>query len=353
MSLPEIPTAAAEDLSGGSAIGTSVTYPDVSFIFTDTAPDVNTPVVWTLRRYHPLVPRLKANGLEFEYDAFGDAGAPPLLLIMGLGGQMISWDEEFCELLAAQGFHVVRFDNRDTGLSTKLDHLGTPSAFAVAEGSVPAPYALDDMADDAAGVLDALGIPSAHVVGASMGGFIAQLMAIHHRPRVLSLTSIMSAPGGLVDNVPATPEAADALLAPPPADREGMIEHGVWVSSRTAGPEHFDREESRRRRTIAVDRSVSPAGTARQFAAIAAARSRVAALRTLDVPTLVVHGEVDPLVPVENGRRTAEAIPGARLLLLPTMGHDLPRPYWPRIVAAIAETARRADPRVPAPALSP
>lgn len=294
-----------------------------------------------------LVPRVNANGLEFEYDTFGGPGAPPLLLIMGLGAQMISWDEEFCELLGDGGFHVVRFDNRDTGLSTKLDDLGAPSVFAVAEGSEPAPYTLDDMADDAAGILEALGIEAAHVVGASMGGFIAQLVAVRHRSRVLSLTSIMSAPGGLTDNVTATPEAAEALLAVPPADREGMIEHSVWLSSRISGPAHFDPEESRRHSVRAIDRSASVSGTVRQFAAIAAAGSREQALRRLDLPALVIHGEVDPLIPVENGRRTAEAIPGARLLLLPTMGHDLPRVYWPQIVEAIAETARRADPRVP------
>jgi pimeloyl-ACP methyl ester carboxylesterase len=294
------------------------------------------------------VPRVKANGLEFEYDTFGEPGAPPLLLIMGLGAQMIAWDEAFCELLAARGFHVTRFDNRDVGLSTKLDHLGVPDLQVVLGGAEP-PYRLEDMADDAAGIMDGLGIAAAHVVGASLGGFVAQLVAIRHPAHVLSLTSIMSAPGGMRDNAPSTPEAAEALLRPPPTDREGLIEHGVWVSSRISGPEHFDPEEARRQRTRAVDRSVCPEGRARQVAAVAAARSRLGALGELDVPALVVHGEVDPLVPVENGRRTAEAIPGARLLVLPTMGHDLPRPCWPEIVAAIAETARRADPRMPAP----
>ncbi len=289
---------------------------------------------------------MKANGLEFEYDTFGDPGAPPLLLIMGLGAQMISWDDEFCDLLAARGFFVTRYDNRDVGLSTKLDHLGTPELSAVISGSVAPPYRLEDLADDAAAIMDGLGIEAAHVAGASMGGFIAQLLAIRHRSRVLSLTSIMSAPGGMRDNVPSTPEATEALLKRPPVDREGQIEHGVWVSSRISGPAHFDREEARRKRTRAVDRSVSVAGTARQLAAVAASRSRAEQLRALDVPALVIHGEADPLVPVENGRRTAEAIPGARLLLLPTMGHDLPRPFWPEIVEAIAETAARADPRL-------
>jgi pimeloyl-ACP methyl ester carboxylesterase len=289
------------------------------------------------------VPSVSANGLEFEYERFGDPAGPPLLLIMGLGAQMISWDEEFCELLAGRGFHVVRFDNRDSGLSTKLDHLGVPDVLAVMQGRQAPAYLLEDLADDTAGILDGLGIPAAHVVGASMGGFVAQVLAIRHPSRVLSLTSIMSAPAGMVDNVPATAQAMEALLKPPPTERDALIEHGVWVASRLGGPEHFDADEARRKRARAVDRSVSPAGTARQLAAIAAADSRVDALGALTVPALVIHGEVDPLVPVENGRRTAEAIPGARLLLLPTMGHDMPRPYWPRIVDAITETARRGD----------
>jgi len=296
------------------------------------------------------VSRVEANGLQFEYDTFGEAGASPLVLIMGLGAQMISWDEEFCGLLAGRGFHVTRFDNRDVGLSTRLDHLGTRELSAVLDGTEQPPYRLEDLADDTAAIMDALGIEAAHVVGASMGGFVAQLLAIRHRARVLSLTSIMSAPGGLADNVPATPEATEALLKQPPADREGMIEHGVWVSGRISGPEHFDPEEARRKRTRAIDRAVSVAGTARQMAAVAASRSRVDELGTLTVPALVVHGEVDPLVPVENGRRTAEAIPGARLLVLPTMGHDLPKPCWPEIVDAIVETARRADARLAAAA---
>jgi pimeloyl-ACP methyl ester carboxylesterase len=294
------------------------------------------------------VPRLKANGLELEYDTFGEPDGAPLLLIMGLGAQLISWEEPFCELLASRGFRVIRFDNRDVGLSTKLDHLGVPDLLEVLAGSHPPAYRLEDLADDAGGVLDALGIAAAHVVGASMGGFVAQLLAIRRPASVLSLTSIMSAPAGLADNVPATAEAAEVVTKPPPADREGLIEHGVWISRLLSGPEHFDLEESRRKRVRAIDRSVSVAGTARQMAAIAASSSRLEQLRALDVPALVVHGEADPLVPVENGRRTAEAIPGARLLLLPTMGHDLPKACWPEIVDAITETARRADPRVPA-----
>jgi pimeloyl-ACP methyl ester carboxylesterase len=295
------------------------------------------------------VPRLHSNGLELEYDTFGEPAAAPLLLLMGLGAQMISWDEDFCELLAGRGFHVIRFDNRDSGLSTKFDGGGVPDLQEVVVGAAGPPYTLSDMGADAVGVLDALGLPAAHIVGASMGGHIAQLVAIEHPGQALSLTSIMSAPGGFRDDAPATPEAMQALMTPPPSDREGLIEHGVRTGRVVSGP-LFDEAEARRRRTRMVDRAVSTEGTGRQAAAVVAAPSRLEALGRLTVPALVVHGEVDPLVPVENGRRTAAAIPGARLLVLPEMGHDLPRLYWPEIVEAIAETAARADPRVPAPA---
>ena len=287
--------------------------------------------------------RVEANGVELEYDEFGDAEAPALVLVMGLATQMIAWDEEFCERLAAAGpFRVVRFDNRDIGLSTEFAEKGVPDVMKVLSGEEPPPYTLDDMADDAVGLLDALGIRRAHFVGASMGGFIVQLVAIRHPERVLSLTSIMSGPAGVRDNAPATPEAMNALMKQPPRDREGLIEHGVWVSRTIGGPAYFDEAEVRRRRARAVDRSVRIEGTARQFAAIAAAPDRTEQLRKLDVPALVVHGEADPLVPIENGRRTAAAIPGARLLTFEKMSHDLPRPLWPEIVAAIAELAKQA-----------
>jgi pimeloyl-ACP methyl ester carboxylesterase len=295
------------------------------------------------------VGKLRGDGLEFEYDTFGDPGGAPLLLVAGLGAQMISWDDGLCRLLAERGFRVIRFDNRDVGLSTRLDHLGTPDVWEVVGGRQQAPYTLQDMAVDAASVLDALGVPAAHVAGVSMGGFIVQQLAIDHPEKVLSLTSIMSAPGGLAQNAPGTPEASEALVRPPPDDREGMIEHGVWIDSVIHGP-LFDEDYVRRRRTLAVDRAVSVAGTRRQLAAVAAAGSRVEQLGRLSVPALVIHGEADPLVPIENGRRTAEAIPGARLMVLAQMGHDLPMALWPEIVDAIAETARRADTRVPATA---
>lgn len=308
--------------------------------------NVKTPLA--SRRTIALVPRLKANGLEFEYDTFGDPGAAPLLLVMGLGAQMIAWEEDFCAMLAARGFHVTRFDNRDVGLSTRLDHLGVPDPYAIASGAAEPAYRLEDLAADAVGVLDGLGIEAAHVVGASMGGFVAQVVAIGHPERVLSLTSIMSAPGGMRDNAAPTPEAAEALMARPPEDRDALIEHGIWVSSRIHGPRFYDADEVRRKRTAAVDRSISTAGTARQLGAVAAASSRVEALGRLTMPVLVIHGDVDPLVRPEDGRRTAEAVPGSRLVMLAGAGHELPRAHWPQVVAAIGENARRADPRVPA-----
>lgn len=290
--------------------------------------------------------RTGANGMDLEYETFGDASRPPLLLIMGLGAQMIAWDEAFCGQLAERGFHVIRFDNRDIGLSTKLDYLGLPSVPDMLAGSARPPYTLDEMAADSVGLLDALGIGSAHIVGASMGGFIAQLVAINHPDRVLSLTSIMSGPGG-VDAVPATPEATAALLTPPPTDREGLIEHGVRTGRVYAGP-LYDEDRARALRTRAVDRSISLAGTIRQLAACLAAPTRVPALAQVAVPTLVIHGEADSLIPIENGRRVAAAVPGSRLLAFAEMGHDLPPQIWPQILDAITENALSARPVLPA-----
>jgi pimeloyl-ACP methyl ester carboxylesterase len=276
--------------------------------------------------------------MELEYDTFGDRDAVPLLLVMGWTAQMIAWDEEFCETLAGRGFHVVRFDNRDVGLSTKLDHLGLPDLGALLAGEGRPPYTLDDMAADAAGLLDALGIRAAHVVGASMGGYIAQLLAIRHAATVLSLTSIMSGLGG-VDEVQASPEVRAALMSTPPEDREGLIEHAVETSRLIGSPAYFDEARARMVRTRAVDRSVYPAGVLRQLGAIIAAPSRRESLGRLRIPALVIHGDADPLVPLENGRRTAAAIPGSKLVVLAQMGHDLPPQLWPRIIDAIAENA--------------
>lgn len=285
------------------------------------------------------MPHLTARGIAFEYETFGGAGNPPLLLIMGLGAQMTSWDERFCEALAARGFYVIRYDNRDIGLSTKLDHLGVPDVMAVVRREAPPPYTMEDMADDAAALLDGLGFARAHVVGASMGGFIAQELVLRHPDKVLTLTSIMSGVGG-GDQAPPTPEAIAILLARPATEREAMIEQSVAGSRVLWGERYFTDERARRRATKAVDRSVSIAGSTRQAAAMMAQRSRREDLRRVRVPALVVHGDADPLVPLENGERTAEAIPGARLLTLPEVGHDIPPQFYEEVADAIAELAR-------------
>jgi pimeloyl-ACP methyl ester carboxylesterase len=277
------------------------------------------------------MPSVKSNGIELEYDTFGDPAGAPLLLISGLGVQLIGWDEEFCELLASRGFHVIRFDNRDVGRSTWME-----------DG---ARYTLDDMAADAAGLLKALDIPSAHIVGASMGGFIAQLVALDHPDRVLTLTSMISGPNGK-DQVQPTPEAMALLLTPAPATREERIDLGVRSKQQLLGPaDPFDEGYERARVAAAVDRAYHPDGFVRQLQAITAAPGRLARLAELRVPTLVVHGDADILVPVENGRLVAAAIPGARLLEIAGMGHDVPRHVWPQVIDAIAELAREAAAR--------
>ena len=295
------------------------------------------------------MPRARVDDLEIEYDTFGDVNARPLLLIMGLGAQMILWEDEFCEQLAASGFHVVRFDNRDIGQSTQLDHLGIPNVFeamtAVMAGKpVNAPYSLDEMADDTVALMSALDIARAHVVGASMGGMIAQTIAIRHPERLLSLTSIMSTPGG-PGLPPAKPEAMAVLLTPPPADREGNVARAV-AAWRVIGSPGFPFDEERIRGIFgrAFDRGYHPAGVARQLAAILKSGSRVEALAGVQVPTLVVHGAEDPLILVEAGRATADAVPGSTLLVIEGMGHDFPVGVWSQIIGAIADhaTARAA-----------
>jgi pimeloyl-ACP methyl ester carboxylesterase len=288
--------------------------------------------------------RARANGIELCWDSFGDAGAPPLLLIMGLAAQMIAWPDEFCTLLAERGFRVVRFDNRDIGLSTRFDSTGVPDIGAALTASlqgkpVDAPYRLSDMAADAFGLLDALGIARAHVVGASMGGAIAQTMAIERPERLLTLTSIMATTGepGLP---PPTPEAMGVLLKPPVTTLDGYIRSYVetWKVLR-AGSFPEDEALDRERAEAVFARGLNPAGVARQLAAILASGSRKASLRSVRVPTLVLHGDADPLVPLACGVDTAESIPGARFVVIPGMGHALPISFWKRIVEEIATHA--------------
>ncbi|MBW2060837.1 MAG: alpha/beta hydrolase [Deltaproteobacteria bacterium] len=294
------------------------------------------------------MPNVTANGIQIEYDTFGDRSSPPLLLIMGLGAQMILWDEEFCDQLASQGLYVIRFDNRDIGLSTKFDEAGVPNVMEMMAAAqrgeeVKAPYTVDDMADDAVGLLDSLDIDKAHICGASMGGMIAQTVASRHPSCVLSLISIMSTTGDPA--LPqAKPEAMEVLLTPVPEKREAYIEHSLKASRTIGSPGFpFDEKRVRERTARGFDRSFHPQGVARQLAAVIAHGSRKPALAKVTTPTLVIHGADDPLVPVEGGRDTASAIPEAELLIIEGMGHDLPIGAWPRIVDAIARNTRRAQ----------
>lgn len=289
----------------------------------------------------------KANGIQIEYDTFGDSSSPPLVLIMGLGVQMIMWDEEFCEGLAQKGHYVVRFDNRDIGLSTKFDDAGVPDVMkalsALMQGQkIDAPYSLDDMADDTVGLMDALGIDAAHVCGASMGGMIAQTIAIRHPSRIRSLTSIMSTTSA-PDLPQPKPEIMAFLITPPPQEREANIEHGMnmW---RMIGSTGFpiDEERIRKRVALSYDRCFHPEGVARQIVAIWAHGDRTEVLKSVKTPTLVIHGAADPLLPVECGKATARAVPGSSLLIIEGMGHDLPVGAWPRIIDAIAAHTGKA-----------
>jgi pimeloyl-ACP methyl ester carboxylesterase len=293
------------------------------------------------------MPRARANGIELEYDTFGSAGDPTLLLIMGFGAPMILWREEFCEMLAARGLHVVRFDNRDCGLSTHLDHLAVADDLASVGSAglrgapVAAPYTLSDMAQDAVGLLDFLGVPRAHVAGASMGGMIAQTLALEHPERVRTLISIFSTTGA-ADMPPPKPEAMAALLAPVETDRAKAIERGLAMSRALGSPGYpFDEADERALLERMFDRGMSAAGNARQLRAVAAAPSRREQLGALRMPTLVIHGIEDPIVRLEAGRDTAAAIPGAELVEIEGMGHDLPRALWPTLVDAIAKHAAR------------
>lgn len=294
------------------------------------------------------MPRARLAEVEIEYDTFGDRSGRPLVLVMGLGAQMILWDERFCEALAARGHFVVRFDNRDVGLSTKLDRHGEPDLFEVmgrlmAGEEVAAPYGLSEMAADVVGLLDALELESAHVAGASLGGMIAQTLAIEAPARVRSLCSMLSSTGD-PDLPPARPEAAAALLAPRPADLDGNLDRVVSLFRVIGSPGFpFDEEWIRERERRAYERGHHPAGSLRQLVALLTASSRRDALGEVRVPALVVHGDADPLVPIEAGVATARAIPGAELLVIPGMGHDFPRPVWPRIIDAVTRLTARAD----------
>ena len=283
-------------------------------------------------------------GIDIAYERFGDRDAPPVLLVMGLATQMLGWHEEFCSALVACGLHVVRFDNRDVGLSTHMHDARAPDVMAALSGdSSSASYTLSDMAGDSVGLLDALELDAAHIVGASMGGMIAQTIAIEHPNRVRSLTSIMSTTGDQTMGQ-ATQEALGALLAAPATTRQEAVERTVSIF-RVIGSPGFELDEAdlRERAGLSYDRADDPLGVARQLLAIIASGDRTASLRSVNVPTLVLHGADDPLVNVSGGRATADAIPGAELVIFDGMGHDLPRPLWPEITARIDGVVQRAE----------
>ena len=282
----------------------------------------------------------RANGIDICYEIFGDTRAQPMLLIMGLGAQMIHWDDDFCRQLAARGFRVIRFDNRDIGKSSKLSggkRLTPIELLKLRFLKIPiaAPYRLGDMAQDTIGLMNALGIKSAHLVGASMGGMIAQEIAISFPQAVRSLTSIMSTTGN-PKVPPPSREATAVLMAPPPATKEEYFVRfaQTWKTLRVGSfPEDEALDRSRAERTY--ERGLNPAGVGRQLRAILASGSRKQRLRAVKAPTLVIHGSVDPLVRPEGGKDTAASIPGARLLMIEGMGHALPIPMWPQIIDAI------------------
>jgi len=292
--------------------------------------------------------QLQVNGLQIEYDTFGEANADPMLLIMGLGTQMTGWSTDFCEALAAHGHYVVRFDNRDVGLSTKFHDARAPGRFRYMMNhffhtGLNAPYSLQDMASDAAGVLDALDIESAHVVGASMGGMIAQLLTTGHPQKVISLTSLMSTSGNPI--LPsARPDVVQHLFTgrPDKADPATMLEHTIKSIKLISSPGYpRTDEELRELVTASLKRSFYPQGFFRQMAAVVADGSRVQRLTTIDKPTLVIHGSDDPLVPVECGIDTARHIKGASLEIIDGMGHDLPPQLVNTITTMIAAHAKR------------
>lgn len=294
------------------------------------------------------MPKVNANNIEIHYETFGNPSAKPLLLIMGFGSQLIHWDEEFCEMLAKRGHYVIRYDNRDVGLSTKIDEAGTPdflkaiSSFQKGE-KVQAPYTMDDMADDAVGLLDALKISSAHICGCSMGGVIAQYIAINHPSRVLSLTSMMSTTGN-PDLPPLNPEAMKLFLLPVPSKRDAYIKDYVKREKVMYGPIiPLDEERRRLYAAKAYDRCFYPQGNTRQIMALLTSGNRKPALASVKIPTLVIHGGNDPLVSLEAGKDTAEAIPGAELLIIDGMGHSLPPETWSQVVDGISRNTTKAQ----------
>jgi pimeloyl-ACP methyl ester carboxylesterase len=289
------------------------------------------------------MPHTQANGIELEYETFGDPEDPTLLLVMGLGTQLLGWPRGLCERLAARRFQVVRYDNRDSGLSSFMDRGPQPDLRAIIGGDLSsAPYLVRDLALDAIGLLDALGVERAHIAGASMGGMIAQQVAIDRPGRLLSLCSIMSRPGDGTSGE-ATPEAGALLLSPRAQNRADVIEAGLRTWRVLGSPDYREDDATVRAHVAeAYDRSSRTDGFVRQLAAILASPDRTPGLRGVTLPTLVLHGAADALIRPSGGEATARAVPGAELLLLPGMGHDLPEPLWPVMVDALVANAAKA-----------
>ena len=276
-----------------------------------------------------------SNGIDIAYETFGQRSGVPVLLVMGLGGQMVAWDDEFCAMLAERGHHVIRFDNRDIGLSTHLDQAAPGKPVSAFLGRRPA-YLIEDMAQDAAGLVEQLDVGSVHVVGVSMGGCISQALALAHPGLVRSLTSMSSSTGSRRVGHPRLDVVAKLLLRKPAKSRAEAIALSQSMFRRIGSPGYpFDIERLHRLAGLEYDRRYDPAGSARQFAAILGSPDRTAALANVAVPTLVMHGEADPLIAVSGGRATAAAIPNSRLVTFPGMGHDIPEPLWPRFVDEI------------------
>jgi pimeloyl-ACP methyl ester carboxylesterase len=280
------------------------------------------------------------DGIEIWYTTDGDPSGVPVLMIMGLGTQYLGWDDDLVARFVDRGCFVIRHDNRDVGLSTKPVPEGFPVLerlmAAFAGQPVEAPYLLSDMAADSVRVLDALGVRQAHVIGASMGGMIAQTVAIEHPDRVLSLTSIMSTTGAAAVGQP-KPEVMGVLMTPPATTREDALVRGVETSRAIGSPGLVDEEKARRRAGAAWDRDDDPRGVGHQLLAIVASPDRTEALGRVAVPTLVVHGDVDPLVTLSGGEATAAAVPAARLVVLPGVGHDIPEVHWDRVVGEVCD----------------
>ena len=292
------------------------------------------------------MPQTNANGINLEYDTFGEESNRPLLLVMGLGAQMIHWDEDFCDMLAEAGHFVIRYDNRDIGLSEKMGQFSIPDMAQMMadflEGKTPeVPYTLDDMAADGMGLLDALDIDQAHICGASMGGMIVQDMAINYGDRIRSMTSIMASTGN-PDLPPASPEAQTALTTTAEENEAAVVQRAIEMNAVVGSPGfEFDIERATSKAIAAFDRSFYPAGIARQMAAVAAHGDRRERLNQISVPTLVIHGTDDCLVPVEGGIDTHENIRNSELMLIEGMGHELPVGAWKRIVEGVSNLTRR------------